>query len=55
MHEAAALGHYDIVQCLLKNGANPKAYNELNQTPRDMAVLADQEQIIRLLDSGTGS
>lgn len=38
MHYAAGCGYDQSVQILLKNGADPKALNALNQTPLDIAM-----------------
>jgi hypothetical protein len=37
LHVAAAIGAYEIAELLLKNGADPYAYNSQGQRPIDLA------------------
>jgi hypothetical protein len=46
---AAAFGHYDTVEILLKHGANVSARNKYEQTAAQQAGWADHDDIIELL------
>ncbi|KAG4441912.1 hypothetical protein IFR05_002596 [Cadophora sp. M221] len=53
MHIAADMGHDDVLETLIKEGAEIDSLNELNQTPLMHAIRADQQDSMQiLLDAG---
>jgi len=51
LHGAAAVGHLEVVESLLALGADPCAKNEDGKTPRDRALVEDEEEIAFVLGS----
>lgn len=52
LHKAVGTGNTEIVDLLLKAGANPNATNDAGSTPFFSALLKDQDMIFLLLDAG---
>lgn len=46
---AARRGEFEIAKVLLANGANPKAKNRYGKTALDLAIEADNQDIVKLL------
>jgi len=45
MHDAARFGHFDCVKVLLEAGADKSIKNNLGQSPHDVAVICDQDDV----------
>lgn len=50
LHQAAALGHNEVVRLLLNHGANPQAATDDGKTPIDMALENRHKLTIKLLE-----
>ena len=51
LHAASENGHLEIVQILVKNGANVKAKTTDGNTPSDLARISEKLQVVNYLDN----
>lgn len=51
LHEAAYVGHRAIAECLIHNGAKIDARDRAGLTPAELAVQAEREGVVKLIQS----
>lgn len=50
LHWAAERGHTEVVEILLKHGADPYAISKFNKTPHSLACEKKHHDILKLID-----